>query len=77
MRNRNMKCKDMMCGADDCDRCHPGCHDEIHCVNECGNFVFAYEADRFCRDCEEFVCIECGLDYGRCKSCYADYLEDL
>ena len=71
-----MRCSDGFCGADDCDRCYPGCCDMVECVNDCGSVAPAWMYGQTCKDCGGDVCDNCEMVSGRCNSCNADFLAD-
>ena len=62
-------CSDGMCGADDCERCHPGCNDDIECA-VCGNYIARHEA-KTCLVCGRDVCEDCQTNL-ICAECLAD-----
>lgn len=46
------RCFNRMCGADDCENCHPEAYSEIACP-ECGKMTTALELDWHGDTCEE------------------------
>lgn len=58
-----------LCGADDCERCHPGSTDPVEC-GVCGNEVATWKAVP-CDVCGRMMCDECAGD-GVCEMCLKD-----
>jgi len=60
-------CGDRMCGADDCETCHPGCRDPVIC-GDCGDEQEKWRTGN-CRACGKPLCDACLAVDSLCVAC--------